>query len=141
VPIERVLRHLVVWQWLLAALSILFFRLEAEQLPALLQVYAAFEAAREPTPGETAIGWLSLVWACGSLAASVGIFLFRRLARGFFLAMAVLGCVLQALLEPSVTTAWSVAAETAAQLLVGVTIGVLYFSPVQVRFARSGPGG
>jgi hypothetical protein len=49
--------------------------------------------------------------------------------------------VLQALLEPSVTTAWSVAAETAAQLLVGVTIGVLYFSPVQVRFARSGPGG
>jgi hypothetical protein len=50
--------------------------------------------------------------------------------------MAILGCVLQALLEPSVTTGWSVAAETVAQVLVGVTIGVLYFSPARGHFAR-----
>ena len=50
--------------------------------------------------------------------------------------MALLGCALQALLEPSVTTGWSVAAETAAQVLVGITIGVIYFSPVRGHFAR-----
>jgi hypothetical protein len=140
VPIERVLRHLVVWQWLLGALSILIFQLEVERLPELLQLYAALEAVREPSAADVAIGWLALLWAVGSLVASAGVFLLRRPARPLFLAMAVLGCGLQALLEPSVTTAWSVAAETGAQLLVGVTIGVLYFSPVRDRFTRRGAG-
>ena len=139
-PIETVLRHLVVWQWLLAALSILFFQLEVEQLPDVLQAYAALEATRAPTAADAVIGWLALLWAAGSLAASVGVFLLRRSARIFFLVMAILGCGLQALLEPSVTTGWSVAAETGAQLLVGVTIGVIYFSPVRGHFARRGSG-
>jgi len=135
-PIEIVLRHLIVWQWLLAALSILIFQLEVDRLPFLLREYAALEAAREASAADAATGWLALLWAVGSLAASVGIFLLRRWSRPLFLAMAVLGCGLQALLEPSVTTAWSVAAETGAQVLVGVTIGVLYFSPVRGHFAR-----
>ena len=136
VPIESVLRHLVVWQWILAGLSILSFELEVEQLPFLLQEYAAGEAARPPTAADAAVGWLTLSGGLGSLAASIGIFAFRRWARPLYLAMALLGCVLQALLEPSVTTPWSVAAETATQVLVGATIGVAYFSPVRDRFAR-----
>jgi hypothetical protein len=136
VPIESVLRHLVVWQWVLACLSILIFQLEVDRLPFLLREYAALEAAREPAAADALVGWLALAWALGSLAAGVGVLLLRRWSRAFFLAMAILGCVLQALLEPSVTTGWSVAAETSAQVLVGVTIGVLYFSPVRVRFAR-----
>jgi hypothetical protein len=131
-----VLRHLVVWQWLLASLSLLIFQLEVDRLPALLQAYAALEVDREPSAADAAIGWLALLWAAGSLAASAGVFLLRSWARPLFLAMAILGCGLQALLEPSVTTAWSVAAETGAQLLVGVTIGVLYFSPARGYFAR-----
>ena len=138
-PIERVLRHLVVWQWVFACLSIVIFQLEVERLPFLLKTYAAVEAARPPGALDVAVGWLSLVWAIGSLAASAGVMALRRWARPAFLVMALLGCVLQALLEPSVTTAWSVAAETAAQVLVGVTLGVLYFSPVRGRFARK-PG-
>jgi hypothetical protein len=136
VPIETVLRHLVVWQWIFAGLSILVFQLEAERLPFLLREYAAREVLREPGPADALVGWLTLLWSVGSLAASVGVWLLRRWARPAFLVMAILGCVLQALLEPSVTTGWSVAAETVAQLLVGVTIGVLYFSPVRGRFAR-----
>jgi hypothetical protein len=136
VAIETVLRHLVVWQWLLAVLSVLIFQVEVDRLPFLLQAYAALEAARAPSAADAAIGWLALLWAVGSLAASVGVFRLRRRARPLFLAMAILGCALQALLEPSVTTGWSVAAETAAQLLVGVTLGVLYFSPVRGYFAR-----
>ena len=85
-------------------------------------------------------GWLALLWAVGSLVASVGVFLLRRWARPVFLVMATLGCGLQALLEPSVTTSWSVAAETGAQLLVGVTIGVIYFSPARGHFARRPSG-
>jgi hypothetical protein len=136
VPIESVLRHLVVWQWVLACLSIVFFQVEIERLPFLLQEYAAAEAARPPTAADAIVGWLTLLWAVGSLAASVGVFALRRWARPLFLAMALLGCVLQALLEPSVTTGWSVAAETAAQVVVGVTLGVVYFSPVRGHFAR-----
>ena len=135
-PIETVLRHLVVWQWILACLSIVIFQLEVERLPFLLQEYAAAEAVRPATMADAVVGWLTLLWAVGSLAASVGVFALRRWARPFFLVMALLGCVLQALLEPSVTTGWSVAAETGAQVLVGVTIGVVYFSPVRGHFAR-----
>jgi hypothetical protein len=135
VPIEAVLRHLVVWQWIFACLSIAFFQAEIERLPFLLQQYAAAEAARPATTADAMVGWLTLLWAVGSFAASVGVFALRRWARPVFLAMALLGCVLQALLEPSVTTAWSVAAETAAQVLVGVTLGVVYFSPVRGHFA------
>lgn len=134
--IETALRHLVVWQWVLACLSIVFFQVEVERLPFLLQEYAAAEAARPATATDAVIGWLTLLWGVGSLVASIGVFSLRRWARPCFLAMALLGCVLQALLEPSVTTGWSVAAETAAQVLVGVTIGVLYFSPVRGHFAR-----
>jgi len=136
VPIETVLRHLVVWQWILACLSIVIFQLEVPRLPFLLQEYAAAEAARPATVADAMVGWLTLLWAIGSLAASVGVFALRRWARPLFLVMALLGCVLQALLEPSVTTGWSVAAETAAQVLVGVSIGVVYFSPVRGHFAR-----
>jgi hypothetical protein len=136
VPIETVLRHLVVWQWILACLSIVFFQLEVDRLPFLLQQYAATEAARPATLADAAVGWLTLLWGIGSLVASVGVFALRRWARPLFLVLALLGCVLQALLEPSVTTGWSVAAETAAQVLVGVTIGVVYFSPVRGHFAR-----
>jgi acyl dehydratase len=136
VRIETVLRHLVVWQWVLACLSIVFFQLEIDRLPFLLREYAAAEAVRPPTVADSAIGWLTLLWAIGSLVASTGVFALRRWARPLFLAMALLGCVLQALLEPSVTTGWSVAAETAAQVVVGVTLGVVYFSPVRGYFAR-----
>jgi hypothetical protein len=80
---------------------------------------------------------LSLLWALGSFAASAGVFWLRPWARPLFLAMAAIGCAVQALLEPSVTTAWSVAAETGAQVLVGVAIGVLYFSPARGHFARA----
>ena len=135
-PIETVLRHLVVWQWILACLSIVIFQLEVERLPFLLQEYAAAEAVRPATMADAVVGWLTLLWAVGSLVASVGVFALRRWARPLFLVMALLGCVLQALLEPSVTTGWSVAAETGAQVLVGVTIGVVYFSPVRGHFAR-----
>lgn len=135
-PIESVLRLLVVGQWLLAVLSIVIFQLEVSHLPFLLQEYAEAEAVRPPTPADAVVGWLTLLWGVGSLVASVGVFLLRRWGRPIFLAMALLGCVLQALLEPSVTTGWSVAAETAAQVLVGVTIGVAYFSPVRGHFAR-----
>lgn len=135
-PIETVLRHLVVWQWVFACASIAIFQLERSQLPFLLQEYAAAEAARPITGLDQVVGWLTLVWGVGSVIASVGVFALRRWARPVFLAMALLGCVLQALLEPSVTTGWSVAAETAAQVLVGATLGVLYFSPVRGHFAR-----
>ena len=47
--IETVLRHLVVWQWVLACLSIVFFQVEIENLPFLLKEYAAAEAARPAT--------------------------------------------------------------------------------------------
>jgi hypothetical protein len=136
VPIESVLRHLVVWQWIFAGLSILVFQIEVDRLPFLLREYAAREALREPGTADALVGWLTLLWAVGSLAAGGGVWLLRRWARPAFLAMAILGCVLQALLEPSVTTGWSVAAETVAQVLVGVTIGVLYFSPARGHFAR-----
>lgn len=133
---EAVLRHLVVWQWILACLSIWFFQLEADKLPFLLQEYASYQAVRPATTADAVVGWLTLLWGVGSLVASVGVFALRRWARPLFLVMALLGCVLQALLEPSVTTGWSVAAETAAQVLVGVTIGLVYFSPVRGHFAR-----
>ena len=135
-PIESVLRHLVVWQWVFAAASIAIFQLEASRLPFLLQEYAAAEAARPTTSLDLTVGWLTLLWGVGSVVASVGVFALRRWARPLFLVMALLGCVLQALLEPSVTTGWSVAAETAAQVLVGATLGVAYFSPVRGHFAR-----
>lgn len=135
-PIETVLRHLVFWQWLLAFLSIVIFQLEAKDLPFLLQEYAAQRDLAPAGPGEQLIGWYALAWTVGSVVASVGVFRLRRWARLLFLAMAALGCVLQAFLEPSVTTAWSATAETAAQVVVGVTIGVLYFSPVRGHFAR-----
>ena len=134
--IEAVLRHLVVWQWVLACLSIVFFQVEIDKLPFLLKEYAAAEAIRPPTVADSMVGWLTLLWGIGSLAASIGVIALKRWARPFFLVMALLGCVLQALLEPSVTTGWSVAAETAAQVLVGVTLGVVYFSPVRGHFAR-----
>jgi len=64
VPIETVLRQLVVWQWLLATLSILVFQLEVDRLPFLLREYAALEAAREPSAAdemrrriEETLGW------------------------------------------------------------------------------------
>ena len=40
-PIQAVLRHLVFWQWVFAALSILVFQLEVDRLPYLLRTYAA----------------------------------------------------------------------------------------------------
>jgi hypothetical protein len=82
------------------------------------------------------VGWLTLAWLLGSLAASGGAFVFRRWARPLFLLMAVLGCALAALVEPAVSSPASAAAETAAQMLVGLIVGLLYFSPLRDQFGR-----
>jgi len=139
VSLETILRGSLVLQWMLAALSILFFQLEARYISPLLGEYAASPA--QATAGETIfgglIGWIALVWLLGSVAASAGAYFFRGWSRPLFLAMALLGCGLQAMLEPSVTSPASAGAETGAQVLVGLIIGLLYFSPLKERFAHA----
>ena len=40
------------------------------------------------------------------------------------------GVLLQAMLEPSITTAWSEGAESGAEILSGIVVGLLYFLPL-----------
>ena len=131
---RHVLRIALVFQWLLAFLSIMIFQLEKSHLPEILQEYAAADAGTASVFGAFA-GWFALIWLVGSLAASAGAFFFQVWARPLFLATAILGCLLQAFLEPSVTSPGSATTETAAQVMVGLVLGLLYFSPLRWKFA------
>jgi membrane associated rhomboid family serine protease len=134
--LRSILRHCLVWQWTLAVLSVTFFQLEKSHLPFMLQQFAVDEAVASGGTSDVLVGWLTLAWLLGSLAASGGAFVFRRWARPLFLLMAVLGCALAALVEPAVSSPASAAAETAAQMLVGLIVGLLYFSPLRDQFGR-----
>ena len=137
---QHVLRIALVLQWVLGFLSIVIFQLEKSHLPEILQEYAAAEAGTATALGAFA-GWFALLWLVGSLAASVGAFFFQVWARPLFLATAILGCVLQAFLEPSVSSPGSAATETGAQVLVGLILGLLYFSQLRWKFAPEAAGG
>jgi hypothetical protein len=138
---ETALRHAIVWQWLLALASVLLFRLEASGLPPLLSEFAVAEAAEAATARDFWVGGFAGVWIAASFAASVGVFLLAHWARTPYLVLAGLGCVLIGLLEPSVTSPLSAVAETAAQLVVGLVLGLVFFSPLSDAFAPHAPRG
>ncbi len=133
-PLDRVLRLALVFQWLLALASVVLFRVEQSRLPDVLREYGATQGGSTSLSAEL-VGWYALFWLAGSLVATAGAFLLKPWSRPLFLVMAVLGIALTGLLEPSITSPGSAAAETAAQILVGVILGLVYFSPLKEHFA------
>jgi hypothetical protein len=133
---ETALRQAIVWQWLLALASVLLFRLEAPGLPPLLSEYATATAMEPATTRDLVVAAFAGAWIAASFVASVGVFLLAHWARSAYVVLAVLGCVLIGLLEPSVTSPLSAVAETAAQLVVGLVLGLVFFSPLSGAFAQ-----
>lgn len=132
----RALRFAVVAQWVFAAASVLLFELEAPRLPTELQAYAVDEATTAGSSGDFITGLFAAFWLLASLTASAGVWVLARWARLPYLATGLLGCLLMGALEPAVTSPWSTAAETLVHLLVGLAIGLLFWSPAAAEFAR-----
>lgn len=130
------LRTALIGQWLLAVASVVLFSLETPGLPELLKEFYLSEELVPTTPFDTFVGWYAGAWALGSFVASVGVFFLEHWARHLYLAMVFAGVLLQVMLEPSVTTAWSEGAESGAEILSGIVVGLLYFLPLTEGHAR-----
>jgi hypothetical protein len=126
----------VIAQWGFAAASLVLFEIEAPRLPTELQSYAVDEAINPGSNGDFITGLFAAFWLVASLVSSVGVFVCARWARLPYLATGLLGCLLMGALEPAVTSPWSTAADTLVHLLVGVAIGLLFWSHAAAEFAR-----
>ena len=124
------LRVALVAQWALGVASVLLFEIEAPGLPLALRDYYTDTALEPMTRYDVFVGVFTAVWGVGSLVASFGVFALKHWARGAYVVTVVAGVALQGLLEPSITTAWSETAESAAEVLAGVVVGLLYFLPL-----------
>ena len=127
------LRVALVSQWALGLASVLLFQIEAPGLPDALREHA-LNASNGPATGyDLAVGAFAAVWGVGCLVASFGVFALKHWARAAYLAAVAMGVALQGLLEPSITTAWSETAQSAAEVLAGIVVGLLYFLPLETK--------
>ncbi len=102
-------------------------------MPDALREYALNASNGSATGYDLAVGAFAAVWGVGCLVASFGVFALMNRARAACLAAVAMGVALQGLLEPSITTAWSETAQSAAEVLAGIVVGLLYFLPLETK--------
>jgi hypothetical protein len=127
------LRVALVAQWALGLASVLLFELEAPGLPEALREYYIDTTLEPATRSDQLVGAFAAVWGVACIVASFGVFFLKHWARAAYLTAVAMGVILQGLLEPSITSAWSETAESAAEVLAGVVIGLLYFLPLDAN--------
>ena len=131
---SSLLRLVIALEWLLILARAALALLEERSLSPLCQ--SCVEAQYTGNQVFSNIGFLIAV-AVGVLvliAASIGVFFFRRWARPVYVGIQLASVVASQLMSPSVVTPWSGVFDDLAMICSGLIIGLMYFSNATSRF-------
>lgn len=127
-------RLLIILSWLLAVGAAIFSFSTERMLPPELKSYLDTQANTPITMPDMILTIISVVYLIFHFMVSVGLFLFKRWAKALFLPLLAIGSILIIPLGPYVDTGWATFLYYLCNLLDGITLAVVYFSPISRMF-------
>jgi len=131
---KKLLRIMVIAQWITLVVSVVVMFITEQHLPAELRGYLE-RVAEEPI---SSVFWISVLFLVLILVlylvGSIGLFRFWKPSRGLYLVAAV-GSILAVLgYGPTVESSWATFFGEVESILTGAIIALIYFSPVKEEF-------
>jgi hypothetical protein len=130
----KYLRAAVIGQWLALIVSIGIAVFEEKWLPSELQSYLQKSESPPSSSKEVLFVVLGIVSFAGYIISSIGIWRKSRWAPRVYLYSNVLGGLSLLLSGPVVLGPWSYLFGDINVFLIGITVGLIYYSPVKELF-------
>lgn len=133
---KAILRVLIAGEVVLVIGAMAASLLGRASLPEALRSYEDGRSA-DPSTAEVLLLILPLVWLlAGRGVAWIGLFVFWRPARMWYLVTTVGGLATVPFFGPYVETGWTYALSSAGQLVGGFVLALIYCSPLKELYAR-----
>ena len=125
---HRALRIGVVLSWVFGIISVISSILLQDSLPASLQDWLISDSERDMSAYEVILGSAAIVDYVVIIVASVGLFMLKRWAAMLYLVAFVVMLILSPFAGPSVEHALSASLWEIADILIGMVLGLAFFS-------------
>jgi len=131
---KQILKNLIIAQWIVLFAAIFIGVIERQYLPDSLRIYLEEIAKAEMTLAETANLSIILIALVAYLISSVGLLFYKGWGRWLYLYSNIVGFVIGPLLGPMINPPFAGTLDDLSTALVGLTIGVIYFSDAKKFF-------
>ena len=131
--LKRIFRFLIVLEWGLVISGVIIGLISEPYLPIELRQYIEIS---DNVP-LSILDYGVFLFVIINIIASVGLFIFWHHARIIYLLICILGFFLSGLYGPYVESGWESAFSFASEILTGVIIALIYFSPIKDYFQKS----
>lgn len=128
-------RILIVLSWLLAIVTVVISSATEIFLPSELKGYLDAQKNTPITASESIKFIFAIVYIIFSFVISVGLFLFKRWAKTLLLLSYAIGALLLLAFGPYVQTGLVDSLEYLGNILNGIILALVYFSPVSRMFS------
>ena len=131
---KQILKNLIIAQWIVLFAAIFIGVIERQYLPDSLRIYLEEIAKVEMTLAETANLSIILIALVAYLISSVGLLFYKGWGRWLYLYSNIVGFVIGPLLGPMINPPFAGTLDDLWAVLVGLTIGIIYFSDAKKFF-------
>jgi len=131
---KQILKNLIIAQWIVLFAAIFIGVIERQYLPDSLRIYLEEIAKVEMTLAETANLSIILIALVAYLISSAGLLLYKGWGRWLYLYSNIVGFVIGPLLGPMINPPFAGTLDDLWAVLVGLTIGIIYFSDAKKFF-------
>ncbi len=133
----KVLKAVIVAQWVFLILSVVVGIYEEQYLPYPLQLHLYNEAQKDLSLFESVVLAISVIFVFILLFSSVGLYRMRAWSRKPYVITLFLGAVIYPFTDLIVYPPISSAIDYIATLLMGMTVGLIYFSEARNEFKET----
>lgn len=134
---SKIIRSSIIVQWALIALGFTISFFEENNLPPALKNYLKLENEAGLSNIETIGLCLLSVALLGFIVSSIGVYLFKRWSRSLYLWSNIFGFWTLPFLGVTITTPYSDMFGGASTFVIGMTVGLLYFSDAKEHFEKT----
>ena len=131
---KQILKNLIIAQWIVLFAAIFIGVIERQYLPDSLRIYLEEIAKTEMTLAETANLSIILIALVAYLISSAGLLFYKGWGRWLYLYSNIVGFVIGPLLGPMINPPFAGTLDDLWAVLVGLTIGIIYFSDAKKFF-------
>jgi predicted ferric reductase len=131
---KQILKNLLIAQWIVLFAAIFIGVIERQYLPDSLKVYLEEITKADMTLAETVNFFVITIALVAYLISSVGLLFYKGWGRWLYLYSTIVGFVVGPLLGPTIGTPFAGTLDDLCSVLVGLTIGVIYFSDAKKLF-------
>ncbi len=135
-PSKRLLRILIIADFILVALSIVGALVGESSLPESLRAYEQARSEADLTVKEWVLVGVSAPLLIAWLVSSFGLFFFWRPARAMYLVTVVGSLAVTPFTDVYITAGWVEAIEGVSLIVTGIVLALIYASPLKDLFEK-----